>query len=117
FRDAQNRMREAGAAKSQGVVLLLSLMEQVRKGINAFSVIPCRADSRIADSAIYTINEQCELAGIKSEETFYPFFIGDPEEVESWIAANEGLVLTVDGATKRIATTVVLPDQAEPILH
>jgi superfamily I DNA/RNA helicase len=117
FRDAQNQMRQAGTAKSQGVVRVLALMEQVRKGINAFSVIPSRNDVRIADSVIYAINEQCELAGIRSEETFYPFFIGDPEEIESWMAANEGLVLTVDGATKRITTTIVSPEQAERTLQ
>ena len=117
FREAQYKMRLAAGARSQGVVRVLALFEQARRGVDSFASLPSRTDARIANCVVYTVNDHCDLVGIKTEDTFYPFFIGEPNQVESWIAANPGLVLTVDCSTHRIESTVVSPDEAEPQLH
>ncbi len=107
FRECQARMREAGGAKFQGAIRVMALLEEVRRGINAFAALPRTSNPRIPNSVVFTINQHSQLLALVMGSSLYPWFLGDPTEVALWIASNEGLTLTVDGGTCRINTTVV----------
>lgn len=112
FRESQNRMRESAGTRSQGAVKTIALLDELRKGINRLDEFKQRNDARIPNSTIYKINDNCELVTIQSVGALYPFFLGSPLEVDQWIAANDGLTLTVDGTTQRIIPTIVGDDSS-----
>ena len=114
FRDFLLRMRQGGGAKMQGAIRTESLFAQVGRGINAFAALPCQADPRIPASAVFAVNDHCRLVTLVAGDNIYPFFIGEPDEVEQWISGNPGLTLAVDGETKRITPTLVGTDSLQP---
>ena len=105
-------MRAAGGSRSQGAVKAIALLDELRKGINRLHELKQRNDVRIPNSTIYKINDNCELVTIQTVGALYPFFLGTPADVEQWIAANEGLTLTVDANTQRIIPTIIGDDRS-----
>jgi hypothetical protein len=108
FRERREVVGNRGGAQSQAAQRVAELLEQVRQGLNPFKAIPSRADARVQGAAIYTINTTTELLLIGNEVSIYPAFVGAPSEVQGWLAANEGLVVAVDGGTGRISVTRML---------
>ena len=107
FRESWLRTNQAGTLKSDGAVQIQKLLDESRRGINALARFQSSADARVPSSITYTINSRCQLLLFRVGNFIYPWFVGDPEEVGSWLAANEGFTLVVDGETQRIVATVV----------
>lgn len=108
FRDHELRVRNHGGAKSQAAQRVRELFEQVRQGLNPFTALPSRKDSRVHGATIYTINAACELLQIENDVSVFPAFLGEAAEVNGWLGAHEGLVVTVDTTTGRISVTRLL---------
>lgn len=107
FRESWLRANQAGTLKSDGAVQIQTILDELRRGINALSRFQSSADGRVPGSTIYTINPRCQLLLFRVKNFIFPWFVGEPEEVADWLAANEGITLVVDGATQRIISTVV----------
>ena len=107
FQECELRMRNAGTARSQGAIRVQQMFGDMRRGLNPFNNLTLRNDSRIEGVVVYRINDFCEMAVIKAGQTIYPFFLGEPAEVEQWLEANRGLTLAVDGVSQRITPTFV----------
>src|ERR1051326_6541328 len=107
FRESWLRANESGTLKSDGAVQIQLLLDELRRGINALARFQPAVDTRVPGCTIYTINPRCQLLLFRVGNFIYPWFVGNPEEVASWLAANEGITLVVDGATQRIVATVV----------
>lgn len=110
FRERELVMRNHGGAQSQASQQVRELFEQVRQGLNPFTALAARKDSRVRGAALYTINAVCELLLIENEVSVFPAFMGDAAEVQGWLAAHEGLVVTVDTETGRISVTRIMGD-------
>ncbi len=108
FRERRESVANRGGAQSQAAQRVAELLEQVRQGQNPFTGLEPRTDSRVQGATIYSINQSSELLLIQNEVCIYPAFFGEPAEVQGWLAANEGKVVTVDGGTGRISVTRVL---------
>lgn len=108
FRERREVVGNRGGAQSQAAQRVAELLEQVRQGLNPFTALPSRTDSRVPGATLYTINASSELLLIQNEVGVYPAFIGEPAEVQGWLAANEGKVVAVDGGTGRLSVTRVL---------
>lgn len=108
FRERELVVRNHGGAQSQAAQQVRELFEQVRRGLNPFKSLPARKDSRVHGATLYTINAACELLLIENEVSVFPAFMGDAVEVQGWLAAHEGLVVTVDTATGRISVTRIM---------
>jgi len=108
FRERREVVGNRGGAQSQAAQRVAELLEQVRQGLNPFSTLTSRTDARVQGATIYTINSSTELLLIANEVSIYPAFIGEPSEVQGWLAANEGKVVTVDGNTGRLSVTRML---------
>ena len=107
FRESWLHTNQAGTLKSDGAVQIQTILDELRRGINALARFQSSADARVPGSTIYTINPRCQLLLFRVKNFIYPWFVGDPEEIDNWLAANEGFTLVVDGATQRITSTVV----------
>ena len=107
FRDHELRMRNAGGARSAGAMIVRQLFDEVRQGRDPFSNRASTPDPRVPGAHIYQINEVCSLVMIQAGRNLYPFFLGDPAEVQQWLEAHSGLTLAVDGSTSRITPTVI----------
>jgi hypothetical protein len=88
-------------------MLVRQLFDEVRQGRDPFSSRQSTMDERIPGAHIYPINEVCALVMIHAGRSSYPFFLGDPAEVQQWLEAHSGFTLAVDGSTSRITLTVV----------
>lgn len=108
FRERREVVGNRGGAQSQAAQRVAELLEQVRLGLNPFSTLPSRPDTRVQGATIYAINSSSELLLIENEVGIYPAFIGEPAEVQGWLAANEGKILVVDGSTGRFSVTRML---------
>ncbi|MEI6083554.1 MAG: UvrD-helicase domain-containing protein [Verrucomicrobiota bacterium] len=108
FRERVIVVSNRGSANSQASQTVRELFEQVRQGLNPFTSLASRKDSRVRGAALYTINASCELLLIEEEVLVIPAFMGDAAEVQGWLAAHEGLVVTVDMATGRISVTRIM---------
>jgi len=108
FRERRELVGNRGGAQSQAAQRVAELLEQVRLGQNPFNTLAARTDQRILGATIYTINASSELLLLQNEVSIYPAFIGEQAEVQSWLAANEGKVVAVDGNTGRISVTRML---------
>lgn len=115
FRDHELRMRNRAGARSQGAQRVRDLFEEVRQGLTPFSALTNRSDARVVGATIYPINSVTELVLIRSGLNAFPAFLGEPEEVEGWLAAHEGIVVTLDAANGRYSVTRMLtePDTAK----
>lgn len=107
FRESWLRMNQAGALKSDGAVKVQSLLDELRRGINALARFQSATDARLPGAVIYIINPRCQMLTFLVSNFIYPWFVGDQGEINSWIEANEGFALVVDGATQRIVATIV----------
>jgi superfamily I DNA/RNA helicase len=107
FRSALLALRQSGGRKTAAATRLLHLIQQAGKGIDSFSALAASPDARIENAIIYVLNEEARFVAIKTNSTIHLCFCGTPAEVESWLQANEGLTLAVDGETPRIDVTVV----------
>jgi superfamily I DNA/RNA helicase len=107
FRSALLALRQSGGRKTAAAMRLLNLIQQAGEGINSFDTLAATPDPRIENAVIYVLNEEARFVAIKSDRTFHLCFCGTPPEVESWLQANGGLTLAVDGETLRIDSTVV----------
>ncbi len=107
FRDHELRMRNAGGARSAGAMIVRHLFDTVRHGRNPFSERESTEDDRVHGARIFQINDVCLLVMIQAGRNYYPFFLGDPGEVQHWLSAHAGMTLAVDGLTSRITTTVI----------
>src|SRR5665213_4097955 len=108
FRERELIVRNRGGAQSQAAQRVRELFEQVRQGLNPFTSLASRKDSRVHGATLYTINAACELLLIENEVSVFPAFIGEPAEVQGWIAAHHGSVVTVDTGTGRISVTRIM---------
>lgn len=75
-----------------------------------------RLVARIENALIYVLNEEARFVAIKSNSTIHLCYCGTPAEVESWLQANDGLTLAVDGDTLRIDSTVVTTTPTKAVL-
>lgn len=107
FRSALLALRQSGGRKTAAATRLLHLIQQAGKGIDSFAALPTFPDARIENAMKYVLNEEAQFVAIKTNSTIHLCFCGTPAEVESWLQANEGLMLAVDGETPRIDATVV----------
>jgi len=108
FRERELVVRNRGGAQSQAAQRVRDLFEQVRQGLNPFTSLVSRKDSRVQGATLYTINTGCELLLIENEVSVFPAFMGDSAEVQGWLAAREGLLVTVNTATGRISVTRIM---------
>jgi hypothetical protein len=114
FRDHELRLRNLGGARSQAAQLVRALFERFRQGLNPFPSMPMRNDDRITGATIYSLNSACELLLIQNGMMIFPAFVGEKNELEAWLNAHKGLVITVDGETGRIAVTSVTVQAGAP---
>lgn len=105
FRERELVVRNRGGACSQAAQQVRELLEQVRQGLNPFMSLESRKDSRVHGATLYTLNPACELLLIENETSVFPAFMGDPTEVQGWLTAHQGLLVTVEMATGRISVT------------
>ena len=121
FRDYELRLRNLGGSCSQAAHTLRSHFEKMRQGLDPFASMPQRADARIGGAVVVALNTACELVFIKNGSMLFPAFVGEKHDVEGWLIAHTGLVVTVDGDTQRISVTRVTmaataPEMQPPIL-
>ena len=107
FRDHELRLRNLGGARSQAAQIVRTLFEQIRQGLDPFSSLSRRNDDRIKGAAVFSLNAACELLLIQNDTMIFPAFVGEKNDVEGWLSAHKGLVITVDGETRRISVTRV----------
>jgi superfamily I DNA/RNA helicase len=105
FSQRRELVSNRGGAQSQAAQTVRELLELVRQGLNPFTTMASRKDSRIKGATLYSINASCDLLFIENEASVFPAFMGSETEVQGWLAAHEGLVVTVDTATGRYAVT------------
>lgn len=117
FRNRLSAVRNCGGAMSQAAQLVVHLFEEVRQGLNPFPTLTSRQDARIDGARIYSLSAECEMVMIESEASTTPAFIGTPNEVKGWVAAHEGLVITLSTETGRYATTRTVKDAATADLN
>jgi superfamily I DNA/RNA helicase len=108
FRDILQQFSLRAGARSQGAQRVRELFEQVRSGLDPFAALPNRTDSRVESAFIYPLNSVTELILLRCGHTTYPAFVGEPSEVEGWISAHHGLLVTLDAATGRITVTRIM---------
>ncbi len=116
FRNALLALRQSGGRKTAAAMRLLSLIQQAGGGIDSFATLVASPDARIESALIYMLNEEAQFVAIKSDSTLHLCFCGTPAEVESWLQANDGLMLAVDGETLRIDSTVVTTMSTKAVL-
>ena len=121
FRDHELRLRNLGGSCSQAAYTMRALFEKMRQGLNPFASIPRREDARIGGAVVVALNAACELVFIENGSMLFPAFVGEKGDVEGWLNAHKGLVVTVDGDTQRISVTRVTtpataPEMQPPIL-
>jgi superfamily I DNA/RNA helicase len=107
FRSALLALRQSGGRKTAAAMRLLNLIQQAGEGIDGFATLPCSPDPRVENALTYTLNEEAQFVAIKTDSALHLCFCGTPPAVESWLQANSGLTLAVDGDTLRIDATVV----------
>lgn len=101
-------MRNRAGARSQGAQRVRELFEEVRQGLNPFAAMPNRTDPRVQGATVYPINSFTELVLIRNGLTVFPAILGEPTEVEGWLAAHVGLIVAIDATTGRISVTRIL---------
>ncbi len=118
FRDHELRLRNLGGQCSQAAQTVRGIFEQMRQGLDPLINMTWREDARINGAMIFPLNATCELVLIKNCAMLFPAFVGVATEVEGWLEAHKGLVVTVDGDTHRITVTrvtvVAPPPEMQP---